>query len=190
MVYLSIFFKFFKGCLPQILLGPLLNTLSQLSVIKIAWLTIFTCFLFRENSFKISVFACVTHTSFTRNNRTAFYVSFFWNLCRCTEINTFRVRSSAVLSLFKPFVPICNIKYWRLKSNFASCLFVHASWVEPRCWVFIGSHIYIIYFNISTNTGFLKPLFVSLHLLRSLFFQISQVCFYHNLHFCHSLIFL
>ena len=25
-------FKFFKGCLPQVLLGPLLNTLSQIKV--------------------------------------------------------------------------------------------------------------------------------------------------------------
>ena len=132
MVSLSIFFKFFKGCLPQILLGPLLNTLSQLSVIKIAWLTIFTCFLFRENSFKISIFACVTHTSFTRNNRTAFYVSFFWNLCRCTEINSFRVRPSAVLSLFKPFVPTCSIKYWRLKSQILrlACSYMYLSWTS------------------------------------------------------------
>ena len=32
MVYLSrpYHFKFFKGCLPQILLGPFLNTLSQI----------------------------------------------------------------------------------------------------------------------------------------------------------------
>ena len=83
---------------------------------------------------------------------------------------------------------ILNTEDWSHK--FCVLLVRTCIWVEPRCWIFLGNHICIIYFNISINTGFLKPLFVSLHLLRLLFFQISQVCFYHNLHFCHSLIFL
>ena len=35
MVCLNKFFKFFKGCLPQILLGPFLNTLSQMLILTI-----------------------------------------------------------------------------------------------------------------------------------------------------------
>ena len=39
-------FKFFKGCLPQLLLGPLLNTLPQIKQAKL---------LIEKNSLKIGV---------------------------------------------------------------------------------------------------------------------------------------
>ena len=41
-------FKFFKGCLPQILLGPFLNTLSHMTLLKTDSKTDITTDLFRE----------------------------------------------------------------------------------------------------------------------------------------------